>query len=58
MIHSVDSEKLAKAIDDESAKKGFVTDILVEFNIGDILRINLEELFGFSNLCFFFSLCC
>ena len=35
MIHSVDSEKLAKAIDDESAKKGVVTDILVELNIGD-----------------------
>ncbi|MBP5179238.1 MAG: YggS family pyridoxal phosphate-dependent enzyme [Lachnospiraceae bacterium] len=35
MIHSVDSEKLAKTIDDESAKKGVVTDILVELNIGD-----------------------
>ena len=35
MIHSVDSEKLAKAIDEESAKKGVVTDILVELNIGD-----------------------
>ena len=35
MIHSVDSGKLAKAIDDESAKKGVITDILVELNIGD-----------------------
>ena len=35
MIHSVDSEKLAKAIDDESAKRGVVTDILAEINIGD-----------------------
>ena len=35
MIHSVDSEKLAKVIDDESAKKGVITDILVELNIGD-----------------------
>ncbi|MCR5726102.1 MAG: YggS family pyridoxal phosphate-dependent enzyme [Lachnospiraceae bacterium] len=35
MIHSVDTEKLAKVISDESAKKGVVTDILIELNIGD-----------------------
>ena len=35
MIHSVESEKLAAAIDSESAKKGVVTDILIEVNIGD-----------------------
>lgn len=43
MIHSVDSEKLAKVIDDESAKKGVITDILVELNIGDE-----ESKFGLS----------
>ena len=35
MIHSVDTEKLAKVISDESAKKDVVTDILIELNIGD-----------------------
>jgi len=35
MIHSVDSEKLAAVIDAESAKKGVVTDVLAEINIGD-----------------------
>lgn len=34
MIHSVDSLKLAEVIDRESAKKGVVTDILIEVNIG------------------------
>lgn len=34
MIQSVDSERLARAIEKESAKKGIVTDILVEVNIG------------------------
>ena len=35
MIHSVDSEKLAAVIDAESAKKGVITDVLAEINIGD-----------------------
>ena len=35
MIHSVDSLKLAKAINDESEKKGVITDILIEINVGD-----------------------
>lgn len=34
MIQSVDSEKLARLIDKESGKKGIVTDVLVEVNIG------------------------
>lgn len=34
MIQSVDSERIARAIDKESAKKGVVTDVLVEVNIG------------------------
>jgi len=34
MIHSVDSVKLAQAIDKEAAKRGLVQDILVEINIG------------------------
>ena len=33
MIHSVDSVKLAETIDRESAKKGIVTDILLEVNV-------------------------
>lgn len=35
LIHSVDSYKLAKVINDESEKAGIITDILVEINIGD-----------------------
>ena len=35
MIHSVESEKLATVIDSESKKKGIITDVLVEINIGD-----------------------
>lgn len=34
MIQSVDSERLARLIDKESEKKGLVTDVLVEVNIG------------------------
>ncbi|MBR4341608.1 MAG: YggS family pyridoxal phosphate-dependent enzyme [Lachnospiraceae bacterium] len=34
MIHSVESEKLAAVIDQESKKKNVITDILVEVNIG------------------------
>ncbi len=41
MIHSVESEKLAAVIDSESKKKGIVTDVLVEINIG-----NEESKFG------------
>ena len=41
LIHSVDSEKLAAVIDAESKKKGVVSDILVEINIG-----NEESKFG------------
>jgi len=33
LIHSVDSERLARAIDKESEKKGVITDILLEINI-------------------------
>ena len=60
MIHSVESEKLAKAINDESAKKGVITDILVELNIGDedskfgLQPENVpdfvEKISGFSNI--------
>ena len=35
MIHSVDSLKLASAIDAESLKKGVITPVLIEINIGD-----------------------
>lgn len=35
MIHSVDSLRLAEAIDNESSKKGVKTDILVEVNVAD-----------------------
>ena len=35
LIHSVDSFKLASVIDTESKKKGVVTDVLLEINIGD-----------------------
>lgn len=35
MIHSVDSVKLAKVIEQESAKRDVVTDILLEVNIGE-----------------------
>lgn len=41
LIHSVDSEKLAAVIDAESKKKGVISDILVEINIG-----NEESKFG------------
>ena len=41
LIHSVDSEKLAAVIDSESKKKGVISDILVEINIG-----NEESKFG------------
>ncbi|MGI6264022.1 MAG: YggS family pyridoxal phosphate-dependent enzyme [Acutalibacteraceae bacterium] len=34
MIQSVDSERLARLIDRESEKKGIVTDLLIEVNIG------------------------
>ncbi len=35
LIHSVDSFRLAKKIDEEAKKKGCVVDILVQINIGD-----------------------
>ena len=35
LIHSVESEKLASVIDQESKKKGVITDCLVEVNIGN-----------------------
>ncbi|MCQ2496684.1 MAG: YggS family pyridoxal phosphate-dependent enzyme [Lachnospiraceae bacterium] len=35
LIHSVDSFKLAEAIDKEAAKKDVICDILIELNIGD-----------------------
>ncbi|MCI6165814.1 MAG: YggS family pyridoxal phosphate-dependent enzyme [Lachnospira sp.] len=41
MIHSVDSLRLAEAIDNESSKKGVKTDILVEVNVA-----NEENKFG------------
>ena len=41
MIHSVDSLRLAEAIDNESSKKGVKTDILVEVNAA-----NEENKFG------------
>ncbi len=50
MIQSVDSLKLARAIDRVSAEKGIITPILVEVNIGDevskdgISADNLEDL--------------
>ena len=43
MIHSVDSLKLAKAINDESERKGIITDVLIEINVGDE-----ESKFGLS----------
>lgn len=35
MIHSVDSQKLAREISKEAVKKGLIQDILVEINCGD-----------------------
>ncbi len=35
MIHSVDSEKLAREIDKQAAKRGAVMDVLVEINSGE-----------------------
>ena len=35
LIHSVDSLRLAEAIDQESAKRGLISDILLEVNIGE-----------------------
>ena len=46
MIHSVESEKLAAVIDSESKKKGIITDVLVEINIG-----NEESKFGIEPSC-------
>lgn len=43
LIHSVDSVKLAKEIDKQSAKQNIVTDILLEVNIA-----NEESKFGFT----------
>ncbi len=60
LIHSVDSVKLAKEIDRQSAKIGKIMDVLVEVNIGNeeskggISPENLEgfliELSGFKNI--------
>ncbi len=60
MIESVDSLKLAKAIGDVSQKKGIITDILLEINIGneesksgftvDELYNNLEEISKISGV--------
>jgi len=43
LIHSVESEKLARIISDESAKRGVITDVLVEINVG-----NEESKFGIT----------
>ena len=43
LIHSVDSVKLAEAIDRESAKKNVITDILLEVNVAEE-----ESKFGFT----------
>ncbi len=43
LIHSVDSLRLAEEISKESQKRGIVTDILVEVNVG-----NEESKYGFS----------
>ena len=44
LIHSVDSLRLAEAIEAESAKKGCITDILLEVNVAQE-----ESKFGFSS---------
>ncbi len=43
LIHSVDSVRLAKQIEQESAKKNLITDILLEVNVA-----NEESKFGFQ----------
>ena len=43
LIHSVDSCRLAEEISKQSLKKGIITDILVEVNVG-----NQESKYGFS----------
>ncbi|QUO32721.1 YggS family pyridoxal phosphate-dependent enzyme [Faecalicatena sp. Marseille-Q4148] len=43
LIHSVDSLRLAEAIEAESAKKGCITDVLLEVNVAQE-----ESKFGFS----------
>lgn len=56
LIHSVDSERLLKAINDESQRQGFVTDVLLEINIsGDDNKTGLApdqvaELLGMDSL--------
>ena len=51
MIQSVDSLKIAKEIGKQSAKKGIVTDVLLEINVG-----NEESKTGFSKSEFFENL--
>ncbi len=51
MIQSVDSLKIAKEIGKQSAKKGVVTDVLLEINVG-----NEESKTGFSKSEFFENL--
>lgn len=51
MIQSVDSLKIAKEIGKQSAKKGIVTDVLLEINVGEE-----ESKTGFSNSEFFENL--
>lgn len=59
MIHSVDSIRLAKAIDEECAKEGKIMDILIEVNCDeeskfgfsfDELEENVEEISKFKNI--------
>ncbi len=61
LIQSVDSVRLAKAIDQEARKQGRIQNILLEINVGEeaskggfrlaeMDRI-LEEISGFSNIC-------
>ena len=51
MIQSVDSLKIAKEIAKQSAKKGIVTDVLLEINVGEE-----ESKTGFSEAEFFENL--
>lgn len=52
MIQSVDSLKIAREIAKQSAKKGLVTDVLLEINVGDE-----ESKTGFSVSEFYENLC-
>lgn len=50
MIHSVDSQRLAEAINAEAVKKGIICDILIEVNIADEdtkFGIKAEDIYNF-----------